>query len=91
MGLTVIQNDVFASQAGSAKGAERVEALTAANSTNGNQERKIFSDEQGFLLAVGRGSDGITTFLRMRNSDGEDCFIFPNATQNGITVQSTAP
>lgn len=80
MGLTVIQNDAFASSAGSAQGSERVEALTAAGATNGAQIRKAFYDEQGFLGAFGRSQDGIQTFLALKNEAGTTVYIEVNGT-----------
>ena len=46
----------------------------------------------GVEAAVGRGStDADIVYLRLRNADGEDAYVFPNATQDGITVQATRP
>lgn len=41
---------------------------------------------------LGRGTtDTDITFLALRNADGELCYIYPNATQDGITVSDTHP
>ena len=41
---------------------------------------------------IGRGTtDTDVVFLALRNSDGELAYVFPNATQDGITVQATRP
>jgi hypothetical protein len=45
-------------------------------------------------MRIGKG-DGTTdvdiTFITLRNADGELCYIYPNADQNGIIVSSTHP
>lgn len=44
------------------------------------------------MVEFGRGTtDTDVVYLLLRNSDGEVSYIFPNATQNGITVQATKP
>lgn len=41
---------------------------------------------------VKRGdSDTDITYIALYNSDGEKCYIYPNATQDGITVSGTKP
>lgn len=41
---------------------------------------------------IGRGTtDTDIAFLGLTNGDGEMCYIFPNAAQNAIVVQSTRP
>ena len=48
------------------------------------------SDEPAFEL--GRGTtDTDVVYIALRNSDGELAYMFPNATQNDITVQATKP
>ena len=43
-------------------------------------------------VEIGRGTtDTDVVYIALRNSDGELAYIFPNATQNGITVQATKP
>lgn len=43
-------------------------------------------------IEFGRGTtDTDVVYLALRNSDGELAYIFPNATQNGITVQASKP
>ena len=43
-------------------------------------------------MELGRGTtDTDVVYLALRNSDGELAYIFPNAAQNGITVQAAKP
>lgn len=44
------------------------------------------------LMELGRGStDTDITFIRLYNADGESAYVYPNATQDGITVSGSAP
>ena len=43
-------------------------------------------------VEIGRGTtDTDVVYIALRNSDGELAYIFPNATQDGITVQAAKP
>lgn len=89
MALTVIQGDTFASSAGVAKGSERVENDVPAGSTFGAQNRKNFADRQGDLGGFGRASNGITTYLRLKDNAGADVFIsYPSGS---AVISGTAP
>ena len=44
------------------------------------------------VMEIGRGTtDTDVVYIALRNTDGELAYIFPNATQNGITVQAAKP
>ena len=46
----------------------------------------------GVSASVGRGTtDTDVVYIRLKNTDGESAYVFPNATQDGITVQGTRP
>jgi len=41
---------------------------------------------------IGRGStDTDITYLMLKNADGEICYLYPNATQDALTVSNTKP
>lgn len=43
-------------------------------------------------VELGRGdSDNEITYIRLKNSDGESCWIYPNPTQDAITVSNAKP
>lgn len=57
-----------------------------------NGDVELTDDDGPSGAIIGRGStDKDVTFLALRNADGELAYIFPNATQDGITVQATRP
>lgn len=89
MALTVVNGDTFASTAGIAKGTERVEGGSVADTTNGGQERKVFADSKGFVGAFGRSADGIQTFLELVNEAGARVYIEVNGTT--ITAGTSIP
>lgn len=46
----------------------------------------------GVSASIGRGTtDTDIVYLRLKNADGESAYVFPNASQDGITVQATRP
>ena len=52
-----------------------------------------FEDSEGnAIMEIGRGTtDADATFIALYNTDGEKAYVLPNATQDGITVQSGRP
>lgn len=87
MALTRVLGDTFATNAGSARGTERTEALTKASTANGGQIRKTISDEQGEMLDFFRAADGVTTGIRFTSPDSTDHFI---TIANGGTLVNSA-
>lgn len=59
---------------------------------SGDDEEFSIDFGGGVEIAFGRGTtDTDITYIRLKNADGESAYVFPNATQDGITVQSTRP
>jgi hypothetical protein len=43
-------------------------------------------------IEIGRGTtDTDITYIALRNASGTLCYVYPNASANGITVSSTKP
>lgn len=90
MALTIVANDVYATEAGRAERSLRTDAMTAANATNLAQDRYLFSDQQGRLATLGRGSDGVTTYLTLFSPNGTRRFLtIDNA--NAVAASASAP
>ncbi len=52
----------------------------------------IFADKEGIAVRLVRGTtDTDITALALRNQDGTECFIYPNAAGNGVIVTAVAP
>ncbi|MEZ5935825.1 MAG: hypothetical protein R3F54_28730 [Alphaproteobacteria bacterium] len=69
-------------------------ATTTFRLTPGSSQAEEFAIQfEGVVWgAIGRGTtDTDVVYLRLKNADGEACFIYPNATQDGIVVQATRP
>jgi hypothetical protein len=61
-----------------------------ANADNGQQDRHVFIDKLGVLLAVIRGESG-QTVLELVNGEGETAYVTVNDDQNALIVSDTPP
>jgi len=89
MAFTVVENDPTARRITSAARHGKKE-MTGGN--NGDQE--VFTDDfgDGLVAIVGRGeTDRNITFVLLRNTNGDECYVYPNAACTGIIVSATRP
>ncbi|MFW9873324.1 MAG: hypothetical protein ACFFG0_09495 [Candidatus Thorarchaeota archaeon] len=50
------------------------------------------TDDTGQIAEIGRGTtDTNITYISLYNTDGELCYVYPNADQNGIVVSGAKP
>lgn len=89
VGKTAISEDISMGQTGS-----RTLGPNAASSITQPSPMAVWFDEVGLVAEVGRGeSDAEITYLALYSTQdgGTKCYIYPNATSNGITVSDTKP
>jgi hypothetical protein len=85
--FTIVKNDPRATALGSA---ERHEMAEMGNLSGG--DIKSGDDEQGETWAFGRGVVDLNiTYLKLYNTSGVPCYIYPNAAGTGIIVSPTQP
>jgi len=83
MGVTVVSNDDFAEQVGRAS----IPRHSPASPIN-----LVWGDEKGKAFRVVRGvNDENITAIVLKNTNGVDCFIYPNENGDGPIVTTTAP
>lgn len=84
MALSVTEND------------PRLRLLTSAAGTEeaamADTVSKVFGDKRGVAARIVRGSgDTDITALVLKNEDGTEVYVYPNAAGNGLIVTTTAP
>lgn len=71
---------------------QRSDGSTVFEQTPNGGNEEFVIDFKGVEVAIGRGTtDADITYIRLQNADGESAYCFPNATQDGITVQASRP
>jgi len=84
MALTVSTNDSVATRACRSGEVSQVQM--------DSKECRLWADDKGHVATVGRGeSDVGITYLSLRNTNGTEIFVYPNAAGNGVIVTSTKP
>jgi hypothetical protein len=64
---------------------------TILNNATGGFEFEIVNDANQIIFGQSGAVDTDGAYILMQNLDGEDCYIYPNATQDDIVVSATKP
>ncbi len=85
--FTVVSNDPRATRITTAERHEMAEMGVLSGG-----DVKSGEDERGEVWAEGRGVNDLNiTYLKLYNTNGTACYIYPNAAGTGIIVSPTQP